>query len=155
MRSQARIRILSYSLGALQLFIGITAVLGGFGLVSDPSGVTAKTPLEWLKNSPFENYLVPGLILIIVIGGSHLFGGVFSFSSSSFSPIITATCGIVLVLFMSMEIWFIGLRNLMQPLYLVLGAILVFLCLKQRRLMKKSSRPLSSADQPLIGGAIG
>jgi hypothetical protein len=36
--------------------------------VSDPSGATIGLPLEWLKGSPFSDYLIPGLILSSVLG---------------------------------------------------------------------------------------
>ena len=35
----------------LQIGIGVTAVLGGFGLVSDPSGAGMEVPLTLLENS--------------------------------------------------------------------------------------------------------
>ena len=149
MKGKVGIRILSYVLGALQLFIGITAILGGSALVLDPSGVAAKAPLEWLNNSPFENYLIPGLLLLIIIGGGHVLGGIFSFLLSKHSPIITGTFGIILFFFMSLELWFIGLRNFMQPMYLMFGVLLVFLCLKQRSLMIKFAGKPSPSDHSI------
>ena len=52
----------------LLLFNGIAACFGGYALVCDPSDHRILMPLLWLTQSPFENYLIPGLILLIVIG---------------------------------------------------------------------------------------
>ena len=51
------------------LFItGLAALAGGWGFVSDPSGEKMQIPLEWLQNTPFNSYFIPGLILLIVLG---------------------------------------------------------------------------------------
>ena len=35
-----------------------------------------------------------------------------------------------LILYMTIEVWFVGLRNFLQPLYFILGAIVLILGLK-------------------------
>lgn len=52
----------------LLLFQGLSGLLGGYGLVTDPTGASLRIPLGWLEGSPFADYLVPGLILLIVLG---------------------------------------------------------------------------------------
>ena len=45
----------------LLLFQGVSGMAGGVGLVADASGSTLGIPLEWLKGSPFPDYLIPGM----------------------------------------------------------------------------------------------
>lgn len=52
----------------LLLFNAISALFGGWGLMSDPSGETMEMPLRFLEHSPFENFRVPGVILFITNG---------------------------------------------------------------------------------------
>jgi hypothetical protein len=52
----------------LLLVNAISALLGGWGLMSDPSGESLEMPLRFLEHSPFENFLVPGIILFITNG---------------------------------------------------------------------------------------
>jgi hypothetical protein len=47
---------------------GIGALLGGFQLITDPSGATLQMPLSFLQHSPFDNYLIPGMILFTANG---------------------------------------------------------------------------------------
>ena len=122
-------RLLTYSLGALQAFIGITAIAGGFRLVSNPKG-TSDIPIEWLNSSPFTNYLIPGLVLLIVIGFGNVLAGIISFLSKRYAGSIAAILGTFLILFMTIEVWFVGLRNFLQPLYFILGTIVLILGLK-------------------------
>jgi hypothetical protein len=49
-------------------FVGLTAVGGGIALATGAEG--NRFPLAWLKGTPFDSYLIPGLILAVVVGGS-------------------------------------------------------------------------------------
>jgi hypothetical protein len=138
-------RWLTYLLGALQAFIGITAIAGGFRLVSNPNG-TSDIPIEWLNSAPFTNYLIPGLVLLIVIGFGNVLGGIFSFLSKRYAGGIAAILGTFLILFMTIEVWFVGLRTFLQPLYFMLGTIVLILGLKLFKLfiavpMELESKP--------------
>lgn len=52
----------------LMLFQGLSGLAGGIGLILDPTGASMRIPLNWLNQSPFENYLIPGIILLTVLG---------------------------------------------------------------------------------------
>jgi hypothetical protein len=129
MMNEKKKRLLKYSLGALQAFIGISAIAGGFRLVSNPNG-TLDITIEWLSNSPFTNYLIPGLVLLAVIGFGNVLAGVASFLNKRYAGGLAAILGTFLILFMTIEVWFIGLRNFLQPLYFILGAVVLILGLK-------------------------
>ena len=126
-------KLIRYALGILQIFVGVTAVLGGFGLVSDPSGSKMNVPLELLKNSPFTNYLIPGLVLLIVIGVGHVFAGIVTFLRHRYAGNISVYFGAFLALYLIIEVWLIGLVNFSQPLYFVLGAVELIFGLKLSR----------------------
>jgi hypothetical protein len=75
-----KIRRLASALGSLQVIIGLGAVAGGLGLALDPSGASVGLPLEMLKNTPFSSFLIPGIVLLTVIGMGSLLGGAASFT---------------------------------------------------------------------------
>ena len=53
----------------LLAFLGLSAIGGGAALIISPSGkLIGGLPLSILKNSPFENFLIPGIILLLVLG---------------------------------------------------------------------------------------
>lgn len=52
----------------LLLFNAISALFGGWALMSDPSGETLEMPLSFLEHSPFDDFLVPGIILFVTNG---------------------------------------------------------------------------------------
>ena len=50
------------------LFNGIGAIYGGWSLITDPTGDKLQLPLNYLEPTPFRNYLVPGIVLLLVNG---------------------------------------------------------------------------------------
>jgi len=50
-------------------FLGLSAFGGGGALIISPSGkLLGGLPLSILKNSPFADFLIPGIILFVVLG---------------------------------------------------------------------------------------
>jgi hypothetical protein len=136
MNSNNKNKLMVYFLGIIQAFIGITAIAGGLKLLSNPNGLP-DFPIEWLINSPFTNYFFPGLVLLIVIGFGYVVSGTVTFLRKGYSGSMAALLGICLILYMTVEVWFVGLRNFLQPLYFILGVIVLILGLNLFKSVKK------------------
>lgn len=126
MNANNKNKLMVYFLAVIQTFIGITAIAGGSKLVSNPHGLP-DFPIEWLINSPFSNYFFPGLVLLIVIGFGFVVSSTMNFLRKRYSGGMAALLGVCLILYMIIEVWFVGLRNFLQPLYFVLGVIVLIL----------------------------
>lgn len=109
------------SLGILQLLIGIGAVPAGVGLVLDPSGAGLGFDIRWLEASPFRDFLFPGLFLLIVNGLGNLLGSVASFRGWRQAGNLGLALGILLVLWILLQVHWIGLGSWLQPAYFVFG----------------------------------
>ena len=57
----------------LLVILGLGGVYGGWLLIIDSSGDKMQFPLELLDKTPFHNYLIPGIILILANGLLTLF----------------------------------------------------------------------------------
>lgn len=64
--------ILKTLLFILVSVIGITATSSGLMMVSDPGGHALNLPASVLDNSPFNDFIIPG-ILLTIIGAINLF----------------------------------------------------------------------------------
>jgi len=54
---------------SLLLFLGLSAMWGGFFLIISPSGkLLGGLPLSILEHSPFPDFLIPGIILFLMLG---------------------------------------------------------------------------------------
>ncbi len=53
---------------ALLLFNGIGAIYGGYHLITHTDGSSLQMSTDYLKYSPFDNYLIPGIVLLVMNG---------------------------------------------------------------------------------------
>ena len=52
----------------LLAFLGVGAIFGGAVLIISPSGKLIGMPLSMVGKSPFDNFLIPAIILFLVLG---------------------------------------------------------------------------------------
>ncbi|MBC8471248.1 MAG: hypothetical protein H8D56_17440 [Planctomycetes bacterium] len=116
-------RFLAFGLGGLQVFIGLCGVAGGFGLVTEPSGSNLGFLVEWLSKSPFSDYLIPGLVLLVVIGVGSLGEGVLSLLGYRYAGEIAVVLGAFLMIWIAAQVCWIGLIVWLQPLFFCFGVL--------------------------------
>ncbi len=114
-------------LGALQVFIGISAVAGGLGLALDPSGESLGIPLELLEKTPFASFLVPGIVLFAVNGLGSLAGAIASFTRHRYAGEIAIALGAFLVAWILIQVYWMSGFHWLHWLYLSLGTVEVLL----------------------------
>ena len=54
------------------LFLGVNGLIGGYLMLTDPNGAPMGMPVSVLERTPFQNFIIPGLFLLIVWGGGSL-----------------------------------------------------------------------------------
>ena len=110
------------SLITLVIFQGLSGLAGGFGLINDPSGESLKIPIEWLDGSPFNDYLIPGIILFLILG---LFPLIISFGlwkTRNWGWLGSIALGAALIIWILVEILIIGWQT-EPPLQLIYGVV--------------------------------
>jgi len=80
----------------LLLFNGTGAIYGGLNLMLHPDGSSLGLGLNWLKHSPFSNYLVPGIVLFISNGLFSLFVFYRLWSNTGVYALLVMLQGIIL-----------------------------------------------------------
>ena len=119
-------------LGFLQLFIGIGAVAGGIAVIFTPDGSALRLPLEMLERTPFRNYFIPGLVLLVVNGLGSLTGGILTLRCFRLAGEIAIILGVFLMLWiMSQVVWF-QMVLWLHVVYFIFGAIEAWLGLRLR-----------------------
>jgi uncharacterized protein len=114
---------LVWALAGVQGFVGLGAVAGGIGLMTDPSGATMSLPLEWLDGSPFRDYLVPGLTLFLVNGVLSLLTAGCSLRRWRAAPEAGLALGAFLMAWIGVQVAVIGLSSPLQAAFFGLGAL--------------------------------
>lgn len=119
-------KFLNILLGSLQAINGLSALLGGIMLITDPSGQKLDLSLEWLQNSPFTNYLIPGIILFLLIGMTNVWGMWLTFNKKEKRAAFGTVFGLILMGWIIAQVIWIGYKDFLQPLYFTTGLLQTF-----------------------------
>lgn len=111
-----------YFLLILILFQGLSGIWGGIMLVLDPSGSLLQIPLHLLSDSPFQDYLIPGLILLLLLGIYPLVIVYALWNKLTWSVPGALLIGIMLVVWIVVQILMVGYQD-NPPLQAIYGSI--------------------------------
>lgn len=128
------------ALGSLQVFIGLGALAGGYGLVADPSGNSLGLPISFLEGSPFDDFLIPGIFLLTVNGIGTMIGAGLTFFRRRFAQEIAIVLGSILVAWIVIQVLIIRSLSWMHYLYFFLGIAELGLGLYLRRFRIRLAR---------------
>jgi len=122
---QLRRKTLYTTLIILNIFLALTAIPGGFCLLT---GIAAP-PVEELKGSVFNDYTIPGIVLTIIVGGSALFTAIMLKKKNKYAILCSAFVGLIIMTFEFVEVLAIGSPTgaglVMQVIYFVVGIALI------------------------------
>ena len=128
-----------YLLMALLFFLGTTALLGGYGLMANPSGEALGMSATWLAGTPFRSYFLPGLVLFFVLGVMPLVAvyvlwtkpvwtpmrGLESLTHHHWSWLAAVALGVTLLVWIAVQVVMLGLISVLQPLYRLLALLMI------------------------------
>jgi hypothetical protein len=107
---------------ALEIFLGLGALFGGGQFIVAPDGHLLGMTTATLAGSPFQSYLVPGIMLFICIGVGPLLAAALTLRRHPSAPLAGLAVGLVLVGWIAVEMVFLaGIGSLAWTFYLVLG----------------------------------
>lgn len=106
----------------LHVFVGIGAMAGGMAAILNPLSPFTM-PVETLKNSPFDNFLIPGIILFTIIGLGNIFGGVMLAFKSRFKEYSSGIFGGALVIWIIVQCIMIRAVAFLHVLFFFIGLI--------------------------------
>lgn len=123
--------------GFLQSLIGIGAVFGGALLIISPDGRYLQMSIDILQNSPFRNFLIPGIILFLVIGVGNVISAALCFKMHKIAGFAGLFFGFGLIIWIFVQVNMIGGGSWLQYLYFLLGIIEILLSIMMREQERK------------------
>ena len=118
---------ISCILGIVQLLVALLAIPSGISLLSHPDGSQLGLPIEILNTTPFSDFFVPGLFLFTVNGLAQAFASFSSFIRLSFYRTLGFILGILLIIWIMEQIFYIGLTHFLQVIFFFIGIAEVIL----------------------------
>ena len=115
-------------LAGSELLTGIAAVGGGLAMLA--GAMDQWLPIAWLAGSPFPDFRVPALALILLIGGGNLAATALLLARRPAGVIASIIAGGFLIGFEIIEALVLGLRMWLQPFCFVVGVVVFTLALR-------------------------
>jgi hypothetical protein len=115
---------LRVTLGLLTLFVGVNAVWGGAMLMADSWALSG----DWLARTPFDSWFLPGLALLLLIGGTQLAASASLLTARRYARAVAVVAGAVLAGWIVVQLaWLQVFHPVLQPLMLAIGVLTVVL----------------------------
>ncbi len=89
---------------SLLLILSLSAIMIGLGLIADPSGRSFMVPLELLEGTPFNNYFIPGILLLLLHGLPAFIIALLAVKKSRYYTLAIAMQGALLLLWLTAEL---------------------------------------------------
>ncbi len=116
-------KIIFISLYIIQFFVGIGAAICGMAMIVLPSGTFLELPPDMLAGSPFNSFLIPGIILFLVNGVGQIVAGLLTIRRNPMAGYVGAVFGLGLMIWIFVQVNMIGGRNIIQYGYFFIGVI--------------------------------
>ena len=84
-------------IATLLIFNGAGAIYGGGNLMAYPDGSSIQLSMQWLEQTPFHNYLIPGIILFICNGVFSAFVLAALLLDHKSYPLLVIAQGLILI----------------------------------------------------------
>lgn len=106
-------------------FTGLTAVGGGIGLLVAPKGSPLVPPLSLLEHTPFDTYLIPALVLLLVVGVGNLVAAALELRRLRGSELAVLLAGAALTGWIVTQLVMVRTLSWLQFLYFLAGIVTV------------------------------
>ena len=126
----------------ISIFNAGSAIGGGIALVTG----TLPVPISLLRHTPFDSYVIPGLFLAVVMGGSSLVGALALPMHARRGRLVSAATGLMMVGWIMGETMILRGFSWLQGLYLVTGLLIA---VGSWRLPKESPEDSGVLNTPL------
>ena len=93
-RTTLKHKVIRIALVVIEAFIGLTAIQGGIALLRGT--FDQYVPVAWLAGTPFSDYTIPGLVLVIVVGGSALLAVATVFIHRAWAVLVSVLAGLLM-----------------------------------------------------------
>ena len=123
MIAEAHPTAVRYSLGGLLASGAVNALGGGYYGLTGAVGV----PTEWLEGSPFADYFVPSLILLVVVGGSFIVAAIAVFAGLRGDRFAVFVVAFIVLGWLTVQMSIIGYVSWMQPATAIAGLLILIL----------------------------
>ena len=106
-------------------FVGLTSVISGLLMMSIPDGSVLNLPISILKNTPFKDFQLPGLLLFVFIGCTSMMAVFYSLVMNKKRFNWSIATGVMILLWMFFQFIFLKNYLLVELIYLISALFII------------------------------
>lgn len=126
--ARTNLQSISWSLSIIILLVvGFSASGGGAALVMDPSGNSIGLPAEGLRDTMFNDFQLPGLILFFVVGLLSLMASIITLLKKPIYPTLIFCQGAILTGWILVQVYLLTESHILQLICFIIGLLLMLL----------------------------
>ena len=115
-------------LGLYDLVLAIAAIAIGIQMIQSNSGIFSEYPKEWLAKLPFNSWVQPGIIAILLFGAGNIFSAIMCLKNSfNISWLSSSLVGLVLLICVIAQVTILGEWYLPSVEFFVAGIIQILI----------------------------
>jgi hypothetical protein len=111
----------------LVAFIAVTSTLSGLLMISKPDGSILNLPLTLLKGTSFKNFLLPGILLTVIVGGTNLLAVFYNMQRHPKCYNWALAGGIMISGWIIVQIMILNAAHWLHFVYLSVGLIIILI----------------------------
>lgn len=108
-------------------FVAITSTLSGLLLVSKPDGSILSLPLRLLEGTVFKNFLLPGILLTALVGGTNLLAAFYNLQRHPNRYNWAMAGGIMISGWIIAQMILLQVADWLHFIYLVMGILIILI----------------------------
>lgn len=113
--------------------VALTAIPSGALLVLHPDGADFQMPTTVLRGTPFADFVIPGLVLGLIVGGSALAALLAIFLKRNKARQLALLAGLMQGGWIIVQMLLLGILSNLQFLYVGIGAAIVVLAISWKK----------------------
>jgi hypothetical protein len=143
MKKQKKPPLIIMVLFDLLLLLGLGGIAGGAAFLLAPDGHIMGMPVEQLKNTPFSNYFIPGLLLFLFMGiypfftayslyrlpNWRFFESINPYKNMHWAWAACLLAGAAVSIWITVQVELLGFISPLQPIYFFYGLIIIIITL--------------------------
>lgn len=111
----------------LVCFTALSAVFSGLLMISNPDENVMKLSITLLQGTPFKDFLIPGIFLSVLVGGSNLLAAFYNIKRHANRYNRAIAGGIILCGWIVAQIILLQTFHWLQFVYLGIGLLIVLI----------------------------
>ena len=127
---------------ALLLIVSVSALIAGYLFMLDPSGSKLGLSVDILEHSPFENFLLPGIVLFVLNGILNLIAAMYAIFQWKGWMLLVLLQGFVLFAWIAIQAAMLQRLHYLHFIFSGIGVILMLFSVSSYKpFIRKKNNP--------------